>query len=686
MTSKIKVHSESDVMVITVDNPPINAGSIEVRQGLLDAIAELEHDAQLKAAVIIGAGTTFIAGSDMKEFSQPLAEPHLPRVIAAIEDCPKPVIAALHGAALGGGFELSLACDARIALAGSSVGLPEVTLGMIPGAGGTQRLPRLIGVEKSIEFICAGARIKADEALELGIVDQVVKDDLLVSAIALAKSMVGSKKRIRDISTPISTDQDIQAAAQKALKAGKNRPQVQKAIDMICNAQALPIDDGLALERETFQHLRVSTEARALRHQFFAERKLFKALSANDVQAQQVNQVAVIGAGTMGSGIAIACLSAGYSVLLLDQSEVALANGVKKLEEFYASRLSNGKMSQENVNAVLQHFSHSSNWDAIASADLIIEAVFEDIDIKHEVFQKIESHANQNALLASNTSYLDIDAIAAKTRNPSRVFGLHFFSPAQVMKLLEIVRCKATSAVAIATSLAFAKRLGKTPVISGNTFGFIGNRIYAAYRRQCEFMLEEGAYPEQIDKALEEYGFAMGPFAVADMSGLDIAWGMRKSQAATRNPRHRYVTIPDTLCHLGRFGRKSGAGYYQYPEGAKFGVVDPLVTQLIDQDSADKGIVRRAFTPQEIVDRVLLSMMNEVAHVISEKVASVSSDCDVALVNGYGFPRWRGGPVFIAGEMGQEVLDAELKKLAAVSGVGFVQANTTAMFKDQAEG
>ena len=686
MTSKIKIHSESDVMVITVDNPPINAGSIEVRQGLLDAIAKLEHDAQLKAAVIIGAGSTFIAGSDMKEFSQPLAEPHLPKVIAAIENCQKPVIAALHGAALGGGFELTLACDARIALAGSIVGLPEVTLGIIPGAGGTQRLPRLIGIEKSIELICAGARIKIDEALKLGIIDQVVKSDLLANAIALAKSMVGRKKRIRDISTPISTDQDIQAAAQKALKAGKNRPQVQKAIDMICNAQALPIDEGLALERETFQHLRVSIEARALRHQFFAERKLFKALSASDVQAQQVNQVAVIGAGTMGSGIAIACLLAGYSVLLLDQSEVALANGVKKLEEFYASRLSNGKMSQEKVNTILQHFSHSSNWGAIATADLIIEAVFEDIDVKHEVFQKIESHANQNALLASNTSYLDIDAIAAKTRNPSRVFGLHFFSPAQVMKLLEIVRCKATSAVAIATGLAFAKRLGKMPVISGNTFGFIGNRIYAAYRRQCEFMLEEGAYPEQIDKALEEYGFAMGPFAVADMSGLDIAWGMRKSQAATRNPLHRYVTIPDTLCNLGRFGRKSGAGYYQYPEGAKFGVVDPLVTQLIDQDSADKGIVRRAFTPQEIVHRVLMSMINEAAHVMSEKVASVSSDCDVALVNGYGFPRWRGGPVFIAGEMGQEVLDAELKKLAAVSGLGFGQANTAAMFKDWAEG
>ncbi len=686
MTSKIKIHHESEVMVITVDNPPINAGSIEVRQGLLDAIAELESHAELKAAIIIGAGSTFIAGSDMKEFSQPLAEPHLPKVIAAIENCPKPVVAALHGAALGGGFELTLACDARIALVGSIIGLPEVTLGIIPGAGGTQRLPRLIGIEKSIELICAGARLKVDEALKLGIIDQVVKSDLLANAIALAKSMVGSKKRIRDISTPISTDQSIQVATQKALKAGKNRPQVQAAIDMICNAQALPIDKGLALEREAFQNLRVSTEARALRHQFFAERKLFKALSGNDVKAQPVNQVAVIGAGTMGSGIAIACLSAGYSVLLLDQSEAALASGVKKLQQFYASRLSNGKMSQEKVNEILQHFSHSSDWAAIASADLIIEAVFEDIDVKHEVFQKIEAHANQNALLASNTSYLDIDAIAARTRNPSRVFGLHFFSPAQVMKLLEIVRCKATSPAAIATSLSFAKRLGKMPVISGNTFGFIGNRIYAAYRRQCEFMLEEGAYPEQIDKALEEYGFAMGPFAVADMSGLDIAWGMRKSQSATRNPEHRYVTIPDTLCRLGRFGRKSGAGYYQYLEGAKFGAVDPLVTQLIDRDSVEKGIVRREFTSQEIVHRVLMSMINEAAHVMSEKVASVSSDCDIALVNGYGFPRWRGGPVFIAGEMGQETLDAELKKLAVVSGAGFVQANTTLLFKDHAEG
>ena len=686
MTSKIKIHHESDVMVITVDNPPINAGSIEVRQGLLDAIAELEHHAKSKAAVIIGAGSTFIAGSDMKEFSQPLAEPHLPKVIAAIENCHKPVIAALHGAALGGGFELTLACDARIALEGSIVGLPEVTLGMIPGAGGTQRLPRLIGIEKSIELICSGARIKADEALKLGIINQVVKDDLLGNAITLARSMVGSKVRVRDISTPQSTAESIQAAAQKALKAGKNRPQVEKAIDMICNTQLLPIDEGLALERETFQHLRVSAEARALRHQFFAERQLFKALSANDAKAQSVNQVAVIGAGTMGSGIAMVCLSAGYSVVLLDQNEVALTNGVKKLEQFYAARLKNGKMSEEKVSELLKHFSFSSDWSAIASADLIIEAVFEDIDVKHEVFQKIEAYASQNALLASNTSYLDIDAIAAKTSNPSRVFGLHFFSPAQVMKLIEIVRCKATSPVAIATGLTFAKRLGKMPVISGNSFGFIGNRIYAAYRRQCEFMLEEGAYPEQIDQALEDYGFAMGPFAVADMSGLDIAWGMRKSQSATRNLEHRYVTIPDTLCSLGRFGRKSGAGYYQYPEGAKFGLVDPQVRQLIDQDSADKGIIRREFSSQEIVHRVLFSMMNEVAHLMSEKVASVSADCDVALVNGYGFPRWRGGPAFIACEMGQDALDAELKKLAIVSGAGFMQANTTSLFKDQAEG
>jgi 3-hydroxyacyl-CoA dehydrogenase len=678
--SKIKIHSDSNVMVITVDNPPINAGSAEVRSGLLEAIRELESDGKLEAAVIIGGGTTFIAGSDIKEFSLPLAEPQLPTVIAAIENCSKPVVCALHGAALGGGFELALGCDARIALVGTLLGLPEVTLGIIPGAGGTQRLPRLVGVEKSIELICSGARIQADEALKLGIVNEVVQENLLAHALILARSMIGQKNRIRDISMPTGDANAILAASQKALKAGKNRPQVKEAIAMICNAQALPIDQALAVERESFQTLRVSIEAKALRHQFFAERKLFKALSSNDAQAQALEQIAVIGAGTMGSGIAMACLSAGYAVILLDQDELALHNGVKRVEQFYQSRLQSGRMSQGRVSELLQRFSFGSDWNVISAADLIIEAVFEDIDVKHEVFAKMDTHAKSSALLASNTSYLDIDAIAAKTSNPSRVLGLHFFSPAQVMKLIEIIRCKKTSPVALATGLSFAKRLGKLPIISANSFGFIGNRIYSAYRRQCEFMLEEGAYPEQIDAALEAYGFAMGPFAVADLSGLDIAWRMRKSQAASRDPGHRYVSIPDTLCLAGRLGRKVGAGYYRYPEDSKEKVLDPVVSEIIEAASKEKGIIRRPFNADEIVNRVLLTMINEVAHLLSEGVTTVADDCDIALVNGYGFPRWQGGPVFIARAKGQKLLDQELKQLAKVSGPGFLLANTDVLF------
>ena len=679
--SKIKIHHEAGVMVITVDNPPINAGSTEVRQGLLNAIHALETDQQSVAAVIIGAGTTFIAGSDIKEFSAPLMDPHLPTVIAAIEQCSKPVVCALHGAALGGGFELALGCDARIALEGTVLGLPEVTLGIIPGAGGTQRLPRLIGVEKSIEFICGGTRIKADLALKLGIVSQVVKTDLLASALVLARSMTGTKNRIRDIATPVSPLESIAGASQKALKLGKNRPNVHKAIEMIVNAMTLPIDQGLAIEREVFQGLRVATEAKALRHQFFAERKVFKVMGGNEQKPKAIERVAVIGAGTMGSGIAIACLSAGYTVLMLDQNEAALASGTKKVTDFYESRIQSGKMTAEKVATILKNFTHSTQWSDIASADLIIEAVFEDMEVKHAVFQKIEQHANPNALLASNTSYLDIDAIAAKTQNPSRVLGLHFFSPAQVMKLIEIVRCKATAPSVIAAGLQLAKRLGKTPVISSNSFGFIGNRIYSAYRRQCEFMLEEGAYPEQIDRALEDYGFAMGPFAVADMSGLDIAWAMRKSQAATRNPAHRYVNIPDTLCLAGRFGRKTGLGYYQYPEGAKTGVVDPVVKKVIDEASITKGITRREFSSEEIVNRVLFTMMNEIAHLASEQVVGDVTDCDVALVNGYGFPRWCGGPVFIAREMGKDKLNSEIDALAKLSGPGFIKANLDGLFE-----
>jgi 3-hydroxyacyl-CoA dehydrogenase len=679
--SKIHIHHEADVMVITVDNPPINAGSTEVRQGLLNAIHTLEADHQSVAAVIIGAGTTFIAGSDIKEFSAPLMDPHLPAVIAAIEQCSKPVVCALHGAALGGGFELALGCDARIALEGTVLGLPEVTLGIIPGAGGTQRLPRLIGIEKSIEFICGGTRIKADLALKLGIVSQVVKADLLASALVLARAMTGTKNRIRDIATPASLPESIASASQKALKLGKNRPNLHQAIEMIANAMTLPIDQGLAIEREVFQGLRVGTEAKALRHQFFAERKLFKAMGGDKQKPKAIERVAVIGAGTMGSGIAMACLSAGYTVLMLDQNEVALASGTKKVTDFYESRIQGGKMTAEKAVAILKNFTHSTQWSEIASADLIIEAVFEDMAVKHVVFQEIEKHANANALLASNTSYLDIDAIAAKTQNPSRVFGLHFFSPAQVMKLIEIVRCKATAPSAIAAGLQLAKRLGKTPVISSNSFGFIGNRIYSAYRRQCEFMLEEGAYPEQIDRALEDYGFAMGPFAVADMSGLDIAWAMRKSQAATRNPGHRYVSIPDTLCLAGRFGRKTGLGYYQYPEGAKTGVVDPVVKRVIDEASAAKGITRRTFSSEEILNRVLFTMMNEIAHLASEKVVGDVTDCDVALVNGYGFPRWCGGPVFIAREMGKDKLNSEIDALAKLSGPGFIKANLDVLFE-----
>ena len=681
MTSKIQIHREADVMVITVNNPPINAGSTEVRQGLLDAIHHFQNDPSALAAVIIGGGNTFIAGSDIKEFSQPLAEPHLPSVIAAIENCPKPVVCALHGAALGGGFELALGCDARIAQEGTAIGLPEVTLGIIPGAGGTQRLPRLIGIEKSIELICGGVRIKAAEALKLGIINKLVNDDLLMHAITYARSLIGQKSRIRDIAAPQAEAANVLEASQKALKAAKNRPNVQQAIEMITNVMTMPIDQGLATEREVFQTLRVGMEAKALRHQFFAERKLFKALSADELKPKPLEQIAVIGAGTMGSGIAIACLSASYSVLMLDQNETALDNGVKKVRDFYDSRVASGKLSADKAAAFLNRFTFSTQWAKIASADLIIEAVYEDMQVKHDVFQKIEQHASAEALLASNTSYLNIDEIAERTSNPSRVLGLHFFSPAQVMKLIEIVRCKATAPSAIAAALQFAKRLGKTPVISANAFGFIGNRIYAAYRRQCEFMLEEGAYPEQIDQALEEYGFAMGPFAVADMSGLDIAWAMRKSLAASRNSEHRYVKIPDTLCLAGRFGRKTGLGYYQYPEDSKSRKVDPIVNTIIEEASAAKGMARRSFTSQEIVNRVLLAMINEIGHLSSEKVVSDVTDCDVALVNGYGFPRWCGGPVFIAREMGKEKLESELDELAKQSGPGFIKANLDGLFE-----
>lgn len=680
MTEQVRIEKENDIAVLVIDNPPINAGSAEVRRGLLAAIGQLQSDPGIRAGVIIGAGSTFVAGSDLREFGQPLQDPQLPAVIAAIENCDKPVVAALHGAALGGGLELALGCDARIASPGTSMGLPEVTLGIIPGAGGTQRLPRLVGIPLAIKMICSGERVTSEAALSLGIIDDIVTGDLRSAAIAFARKLDGRKAPIRALPVPTADASAISVAAREALRVGRNRPAVHAAIDAVTSAANLPIDEALARERQAFQELRLSREAKALRHQFFAERESAKHPALTGVSPRPVECVAVIGAGTMGAGIAITALDAGYRVLLLERDEQALERGQIHIRDYYAGRVDAGKLNADAASESQSRLAASIDWKTVADADIAIEAVFEDMDAKREVFRRLDGLMRPGAVLASNTSYLDLDAIAGATARPQDVVGLHFFSPANVMRLLEVVRGAATAPDVLATGLAVAKRLRKLPVVTANAFGFIGNRIYSAYRRQCEFLIEEGAYPEQVDAALESFGFAMGPFAVADMSGLDIAWRMRKSQAATRDPAARYVDIPDLLCEAGRLGRKTKAGYYLYEPGSKERKVDQLVNKMIDTAAAAKGIVRRPLTSEEIQRRALLTMVNEAALLLAEGVALRASDIDVVMTNGYGFPRWEGGPVFWARERGLAHLEQDLDWLAAMSGPGFVRANAEVLW------
>jgi 3-hydroxyacyl-CoA dehydrogenase len=679
----VRIEARGDVCVITIDNPPINATSLVVRQGLMAAIADFKINSNFQAAVIAGAGSTFVAGADIREFGKPAQEPILPEVIRAIEDCGKPVVAALHGAALGGGFELALACDARVADAKTVVGLPEVSLGIIPGAGGTQMLPRLVGVSRAIRMICGAQRISAKEAKSLNLLDQVVATDVRDAAVAYARQMNGNKRRIRDEAVPAEGPALIQQAADEAMRAGKRRPAVEAAIEAIKSAAVLPIDDGLADERAVFLQLRLSREAYALRHVFFAERDSCKLPTELNAAPIPVEVVCVVGAGTMGTGITISALDAGMQVILLEQDEAALQRGQDRVVAHYRERVSAQKVKADIAQAREASLSSTLDWSEMAKADLVIEAVFEDFAVKQEVFKKIDRFARAGAVLATNTSYLDVDAIAHVTSRPQDVLGLHFFSPANVMKLLEVVRGKDTRPEVLATGMALGKRLRKLPVLAGNHFGFIGNRIYNAYRNQCEFMLEDGAWPEDVDASLKQFGMAMGPFAVADLSGLDIAWRMRQAQAASRQKGVRYVDILDRLCEAGRLGRKTGAGYYTYVDGKQQPTSDEVVRHIIEAASQHRGIAREPLSSAPIQRRALLTIVNEAARLMGEGVASRATDIDVVLVHGYGFPRWEGGPVFWARQQNRDTLMQEIKDLARQCGDGFVPADLSVLFEDQ---
>ncbi|MFT3849556.1 MAG: 3-hydroxyacyl-CoA dehydrogenase NAD-binding domain-containing protein [Propionivibrio sp.] len=656
------------MLVIEIHHPPINAGSLDVRRGLLQAVESLDRSPEWRAAVIIGGGSTFIAGSDLKEFGQPLQDPQLPAVIAAIEACGKPIVAAIHGAALGGGFELALGCDARVADGKAVVGLPECTLGMIPGAGGTQRLPRRVGISRAIDLICTGTRVPARQAHDLRLIDHIAEGDLLASAVEFARQLQGRKCRIAEEAVPVETSEQIQQAEQTALRAGRQRPPVVAAIEAIKAAATQPIAQTLQAEREVFNRLRLGPEAHALRHLFFAERQAMK--PPVEDAPRPFERIAVIGAGTMGSGIAIAALDAGLPVLLVEQDDAALERGIQRVRDYYAKRVSQGKMAAAVAAQRESALRGSTDWQHLGDADVVIEAVFEELAVKQAVFRQIDAYAKAGAVLATNTSYLDLDAIASATTRPVDVLGLHFFSPANVMKLLEVVRGRETAGDVLATGMALGKRLKKMAVPCGNAFGFIGNRIYDAYRRQCEFMLEDGAWPEDVDRALQNFGFAMGPFAVADLSGLDIAWRMRRARATTRDPRERYVDVLDRLCELGRMGRKTGEGYFRYPDGKATFVSDEVVRGFIADAAARRGIERRPIAPEEIVRRVLLTIVNEAALLLAEGVALRATDIDVVLVHGYGFPRWEGGPVHWARQQPRTSLQRDIEALVQANGYG----------------
>ncbi len=668
MTDTIHFETEGSIAVIVIDNPPVNTGSWSVRKGLLDAIEKFAQDTALTAAVIIGKDKNFISGSDLKEFGKPITQPELPQVIEAIEKCPKPVIAAISGATLGGGYELALGCDARLAAENTLVGLPEVTLGMLPGAGGTQRLPRLIGIGPSIQVICSGQRLKAPEALKLGMIDAIAESDLRCFAIEYAKTAVKNPLSAKSVAKDESVELD--AIVKSALKAGKHRPQIQESIRLIKATAEQEFYTTLAEERQVFQKLRVAEDAFALRHLFFAENNARKVIKLNTATTKAIQNVVIVGAGTMGTGIAIAALKADFHVTVYDQSKSILVQCKSKIDAIYEKDMTAGRVKPEERDTQLAHLELSDHESAFENADLIIEAIFENLAVKQNLIKQIESISHPTTIIASNTSYIDLDEIAEVSIRPENIVGIHFFNPAHIMRLVEVIHGNNTSQEVITTAFSFVQKLGKLPIICKNSFGFIGNRIYAAYRYQCELMLEEGALPHQIDNAIENYGFSMGAFAVGDLSGLDIAWNMRKANATKRNPSIRYVSIPDQICELGRFGCKTGAGYYNYSNGIRED--DPIIHQLIMKASDEKQIVRKQFSEEDIIDRILLTMANEAALLLGEGVTTRMNDIDLVMVNGFGFPKWKGGPAYWASRQNLTELYSKQNALGKVTGIGFI--------------
>lgn len=674
-TPPVHLAREGAILVVTIDNPPVNALGVAVRRGLMSAIEEGEADAGVTAILVTGAGRNFIGGADIREFGKPPQSPLLTELCNRIEACNKPVLAAIHGAALGGGLEVALAAHYRVALSNARLGLPEVQLGLLPGAGGTQRTPRLIGAQAALDMMLTGRHLSAKEALSLGLVDQLAEGDSADQARAAGlrelQALLDTHapvRRSRDgkgLADTAATQAAIAAARDEAGKKSRGLFSPHKIIDAVEAATNLPFEEGLALERQFFLQCLDSPQRAGLIHAFFAEREVQKAPETRNAQPRRIEQIGVVGGGTMGAGIAVAVLDAGLPVTMIERDDEALARGRGHVEKVYDAQVAKGRLTQEARDAVLARLQGSTRYEDLSAADVVIEAVFEDLTVKQAVFAELDRVCKPGAVLATNTSYLDIDAIAASISRPEDVIGLHFFSPANVMKLLEIVVPRQVAGDVVATAFELAKRLRKVPVRAGVCDGFIGNRILAVYRQAADALMEDGASPYEIDAAVRDFGFAMGPYQVVDLAGGDIGWATRKRRAATRDPRARYVHIADRLCERGWFGQKSGRGFYRYPEGPRSGAPDPEVLALIDEERARAGITPRSFSKEDIQRRYLAAMINEGANVVHQRIALRPLDVDVTFLYGYGFPRHRGGPMKYADMVGLPNVLADIRAFAA---------------------
>jgi len=650
MTAVVSYTLEGTVGVISVNNPPVNALSHGVRSGIADALTTAAEDAS-EAVVILCEGRTFIAGADITECGKPPKPPFLPDLLTQLDNHPKLTVAAIHGTALGGGFETALSCNYRVALASAKVGLPEVKLGLLPGAGGTQRTPRLAGIATAIDLMTSGNPIPADAALQKGLIDHVAGDNLAEEAIAYAKQLVADQAPQRQASAITLTlneaDRELISKARSNLaKKTRGESAPQRIIDCIEASAELDFDAGLKRERELFMACMEDPQSAALRHMFFAERAAAKIDSIDtSVEPAKIQRVGIIGAGTMGGGIAMCFAQTGTQVTLIDMSDEAVTAGISKIKTNYDISVKRGRLSEDQVEAIMSQIKPSSHFEDLADADMVIEAVFENLAVKKEVFARLDTICKADAVLASNTSYQSIDDIAAATSRPESVLGMHFFSPANIMKLLEVVKGDKSNDRVIATAMAVSKQIGKTSVLSGMCYGFIGNRMLRPYAREAALCMMEGASPARIDAAMEQWGMAMGPLAVGDLAGLDIGYKAREQLTDEQKGDPASYCVADRLVEAGRLGQKSGAGYYRYDPETRQRMADPDVDAIIDSCREELGIVARTISDEEIVDRLILALANEGARILDEGIAQRASDIDVVYCYGYGFPRHRGGPM-----------------------------------------